>query len=229
MKNLVSLFVLMLLATLTAQAQQHFIVTPNPSDTTSTAAMSPAVAYAKIKNLTYNKYTIRWTRKIVMLSPNLETQICDPVQCWFSGVNTKTFTLDPHETSILYVNFAHLDDQEGCGVVHLNVRDENNPSDSLTARYYYNPTMCGVNVGTNNPFVQQVTLAPNPATEYFTVIHTPEVAVIRLLQMDGRELTSFNAVADQRYYIGNQPVGTYVLVFENAEGRMLGAKEIVKQ
>lgn len=229
MKNLVSLFALMLIAALSAQAQQHFIVTPNPSDTTSTADMSPAVAYAKIKNLTDNTYTVRWTRTIVMLSPNLETQVCDPVQCWFGGVNTKTFVLEPHEISSLYVNFAHLDDQEGCGVVHLNVRDENNPSDSLTARYYYNPLLCGVNVGTDNPFVQQVTLAPNPTTEYFTVKHTPEVAMIRLLQLDGRELANFQAVSDQRYYIGNQPNGTYVLVFENAAGRMLGAKEIVKQ
>ena len=114
--------------------------------------------------------------------------------------------------------------QAGSGIVHLKLTNLGNLSDTLTAVYIYNTLS-----GTQDFPAANVKLFPNPTTEFFTLANAEAVALMRLYTLDGREVARYIATANGTYSIANQPVGNYVLSFEDKNGQMFQALEIHKQ
>ncbi|MDX1912265.1 MAG: T9SS type A sorting domain-containing protein [Saprospiraceae bacterium] len=226
MKNLI--FTLLLVCGLAqlaaAQSPSAFEVTPNPSDTITTMDTYDSPAHGHIHNVSNAPITVRWERNIISLSPNIETAVCDPIQCWFPSVGTKTFTLNANEGGQMTVHFYNATGGAASGIVHVKLTNLGNPSDTLTAVYTWSTL-----TGTNDLPLANVKLFPNPTTEYFTLENADEVASMRLFTLDGREVARFNASPDHIYSIANQPLGNYVLSFEDKNGQLFQAVEIQKR
>src|SRR5689334_13012212 len=107
MKNLLPLllFTLGLIHGVNAQFQSAYHVGPNPCDTITTADTYDSPAHGEIKNISNSTIFIKWERNIISLTPNVETAVCDPVTCWFPGINSKTFQLEPDSFGQLTVHF----------------------------------------------------------------------------------------------------------------------------
>lgn len=212
-----------------AQFQSAYEVHPNPSDTVTTMDTYDSPAHGEIKNISDDTITITWVRKVISLSPNIETAVCDPVTCWFPHINTKTFQLAPDSFGQLTVHFYNLmydppPGQAGSGIVHLKLTNKDNAADSLTAVYTYSTLS-----GTNDLPKPNVKLFPNPTTDFFTLENAEAVGFMRLYTLDGREVARFVNDPSNTYSIANQPIGNYVLSFEDKNGQLFQAVELQKR
>ena len=230
MKNLLfTLFFALGLFQIAAAQSSAYKVTPNPSDTITTMDTYDSPAHGKVKNISATTVTVTWVRQIISITPNIETAVCDPNNCWFPGVSSKTFQLMPDSFGQLTVHFYNNSydpppGQAGSAIVHLKLTNVNNPADTMTAVYTYNTLS-----GTKDLPVANVKLFPNPATDFFTLENAEEVASMRLFTLDGREVARFEAAANGSYSIANQPAGNYVLSFEDKNGQLFQAVELYKR
>ncbi|MFN0034964.1 MAG: T9SS type A sorting domain-containing protein [Saprospiraceae bacterium] len=227
MKNLLStlFFALCLTQLASAQSLSTFEVTPNPSDTVTSADTYDSGAHGHIHNTTSNAIIVTWERTEVFLSPGVTTAVCDPNLCWADWIGSKTFGLDPNMGGQLTVHFYNSLLQASSGIVHLKLTNENNAADTMTAVYTYN----SFTSGTGELPAPNVRLFPNPTADFFTLENAAEVASLRLFTLDGREVARFAASPDNRYSIANQPVGNYVLSFEDKNGQLFQALELQKR
>lgn len=231
MKNLVFtlLSVFCLFQRADAQFQSAYHVWPNPSDTITTMDTYDSPAHGEIKNISNQTISIKWERHIISLTPNLETAVCDPVTCWFPHIDTKTFQLEPDSFGQLTVHFYNNGfdpppGQEGSGIVHLKLTNLGDAADSLTAVYTFNTLSA-----THELPEARVKLFPNPTADYFTLTNAEDVASMKLYALDGRVVARFERNANSTYSIANQPIGNYVLSFEDKNGQMFQAVEIHKK
>lgn len=231
MKNLLFtlFFALGLYQVANAQEQSAYHVHPNPSDTITTMDTYDSPAHGEIKNVSNGTITVKWERNEVFLSPNITTAVCDPVTCWFPGVSTKSFQLQKDSMGQLTVHFYNsmadpAPGQAGSGIVHLKLTNLDNAADTLTAIYTFSSL-----TATNELPAANVKLYPNPTTDFFTLTNAEEVASMRLFTIDGREVARFLHSSDNTYSIANQPVGNYVLSFEDKNGQLFQAVEIHKR
>lgn len=223
------LFAFGILSAVSAQVSSAYEVTPNPSDTITTADTYDSPAHGHIHNTSPNSISVKWERNEVFLSPNITTAVCDPIQCWFPGVSTKTFSLNPNEGGQLTVHFynAMFDPapgQAGSGIVHLKVTNLGNAADTMTVVYTYSTL-----TGTKDLPAANVKLFPNPSTDFFTLENAEAVASMRLFSLDGRVVARFDASSSNSYAIGHLPTGNYVLSFEDKNGNLFQAVEIQKR
>ncbi|MBN8678391.1 MAG: T9SS type A sorting domain-containing protein [Chitinophagales bacterium] len=212
-----------------AQFQSAYHVYPNPSDTITTSDTYDSPAHGEIENVSAAPVSIKWERNEVYLTPNVTTAVCDPVTCWFPGVSSKNFTLQPDSAGQLTVHFYNsgfdpAPGEAGSGIVHLKLTNLNNPADTLTAVYTYSTL-----TGTNDLPAPVVKLFPNPVTDYFTLENAEEVGSMRLFTIDGRMVARFEASSDNTYAIGHLPIGNYVLSFEDKDGNLFQAVELHKR
>lgn len=231
MKNLLFtlFFALSIIQIASAQFQSAYEVHPNPSDTITTMDTYDSPAHGEIKNMSNSTITIKWERHVIDTTVGISTAVCDPVTCWYPGVSSKTFQLEPDSSGQLTVHFynAMFDPapgQAGSGIVHLKLTNLDNAADSLTVVYTYNTL-----TATNELPAPKVKLFPNPITNFFTLTNADEVASMRLFTLDGREVARFLHSTENTYSIANHPVGTYVLSFEDKNGQLFQAVEIHKQ
>ena len=229
MKNLLFTFVFGLCLFPNVQGQSAYHVHPNPSDTVTTADTYDSAAHGKIKNVSNDTIKIKWVRHVISKTLNVETAVCDPVLCYFPGVSSKTFELEPDSSGQLTVHFYNNaydppPGQAGSGIVHLKLTNLGNAADSLTAVYTYNTL-----TATNDLPQPTVRLFPNPTTDFFTLENAEEVASMRLFTLDGREVARFINDAGNTYSIANQPIGNYVLSFEDKNGQLFQAVELQKR
>ena len=218
------LFALGLFQNASAQFQSAYHVYPNPSDTITTMDTYDSPAHGEIENISDDTIKITWVRSIISITPGIETAVCDPVTCWFSGVGSKTFALAPDSAGQLTVHFYNPTGQAASGIVHLKLTNLGDPADTLTAVYTFSTL-----TGTGDLPEANVKLFPNPTTDFFTLESADEVASMRLYALDGRVVARFERAANNTYQIGHLPAGNYVLSFEDKNGQLFQAVEIHKR
>ncbi len=212
-----------------AQNPSAFEVHPNPVDTMTTADTFDSPAKGKISNVSGDTVRLKWQRTQVFLSPGISTAVCDPVTCWDTIVSSKIFILGKDSSGQLTVHFYNqffdpAPGQPGSGIVRLKITNLDNAADTLTVLYTFNTITKTTELPAAN-----VKLFPNPTTDFFRLTNAEEVASMRLFTIDGREVARFVHSADNTYSIANQPVGNYVLSFEDKHGQLFQAVEIYKR
>lgn len=210
-------------------AQVNFTITPNPKVVTvpNPPTVTDVVAHAKIKNLTNEPRTFKWTRTVLDISPDCKTQICDRNYCYLASVSTKQFTMLAQEDSTLDVHLVSNDPVVPalcCAIVHLKVEEVGNPDNALTGIYIFE----GCTSGTTTVGGASMRLFPNPAADFFALENAENVAAIRVFSMDGRVVKEFEAVPGSRYPIADLPAGSYILSLQNPQNEVVGALELKK-
>ncbi|MFN0034965.1 MAG: T9SS type A sorting domain-containing protein [Saprospiraceae bacterium] len=207
-----------------AQAPSAYAVYPNPSDTVTALDIETSTAFAQIKNLSTDSIFVKWARNVIYVSPNVGTAVCDPDRCWYTSTQTNTFGMAGNSVGNLYVSFLHPINQAASGIVHLKLSNQNNAADTLMAVYSFSTL-----TGTGELPTPNVRLFPNPTADFFTLENAQDVASMRLFTLDGREVARFVTSPGNTYSIANQPVGNYVLSFEDKNGQLFQALELNKR
>lgn len=225
MKYLSALLLAAFFLPLALSAQTTFSLNPNPSFITATPEDFDVAAKSIIRNTSMVDDSILWVRTEVQLPEGFFTAVCDPIQCYFPGVSSKTFLLKPNQTGPMDVHFYNPNMTTGTGIVHLLVTNLRVPNDTVTGVYIYNTIS-----GTDDPLpTAQVRLFPNPVVEGFSLDHADDVAAVQVFSLTAGLVASFNPSADQHYSIADQPAGHYIVALIASNGKAFQAIEINKQ
>jgi hypothetical protein len=60
---------------------------------------------------------------------------------------------------------------------------------------------------------------PNPAVDYIQISFNPTIRQVRLFNLAGRNVRTYNYMADEQYFVGDLPKGMYLI-------QMIGEKNV---
>jgi hypothetical protein len=224
MKNLL-LLAFSLFAT-ASFAQATFSMNPDTASVTVDIYETDIEAHNEMTNLTSSSRQIKWERTIISMDPDtLQTQVCDPIACFASWVDTHTFTLEANATIPMIVHLLKKLEQDASAIVQLKITDLAAPDNPQFSYYIFNSESSSTD---DLLPAANVKLFPNPVTEYFTLENAEEVARIRVFATDGRRVAEFAPLAGQQYSIADQPAGNYVVALESKSGQVFQAISIRK-
>lgn len=67
--------------------------------------------------------------------------------------------------------------------------------------------------------VVELQVYPNPAVDYIQVSFNPTIRQVRMFNLAGRNVRTYNYMADEQYYVGDLPKGMYLV-------QMIGEKNV---
>lgn len=185
------------------------------------------VAHNYIKNTATTSKTYKWTREVIEIAPNCISYICDPKACYLPQVGTKTFTLPAQTKGTLDAHLKNNDPAKMCcALVKLHLEEVNVPTNFADVFYYFND--CSIVLDESEATALNLKIYPNPVQDFFTLENAEEVATLRVMSRDGREVKTFAADASQKYEITDLPAGQYFVVIYGKTGKALRAIEIIK-
>jgi hypothetical protein len=229
MKRIVLLFSACIAFAGAALSQATFQMIPPTVSTSVHDTIVDAEGHNIIKNLTNTTKTIRWTRTVICNDPDTtKSQICDPNLCYLPQVSTKTFTLEGNTQKPMVVHFLKSYGVPGSAIIALKFEVVGTPSDSTTAFYLFNN--CAAATNTQDVMPQaSVKVFPNPTTDVFTLVNDEQVDQIRVYNMNGQTVASFQAIPGSVYSLRDQPVGTYIVGLYDRLGRVFQATEVIRK
>lgn len=87
-----------------------------------------------ITNTTDEDISITWLRSNIQQPNAWSNEVCDPVQCWSSTVNSKSFILAANSRDTIVVHF-YPHGQAGTGSIDLSVYKTDDPSTIQVYKY----------------------------------------------------------------------------------------------
>jgi hypothetical protein len=209
-------------------AQASFQLLPQSVTTTVHDTIIDAEGHNNIKNNDGTAKTIRWTRSVICYNPTtLTSQICDPNLCYLPHVSTKTFNLPANATLPMVVHFLKPYGTYGAAIIALKFQNVANPADTLTSIYIFNS--CATTSVDDQLPQATVKFFPNPTTDFFTLVGDEAVETIKVYNMSGQEVSTFQAIPGTVYSLNGKPAGTYIIGLFDNKGRVFQASELVKQ
>jgi hypothetical protein len=209
----------------TAYGQVPFTVTPDSLWVSGPVTTSDVEAESIVHNTSGSGINLKWERININMPAGMHTMICDPNNCWFQTVSSKTFTLNAGQSGSMIVHFINEDSLPHDAIVHIKYTNTNNANQSITGIYVYHSETTGTHEQLPAPTVK---LFPNPVVESFTLEHADAVSYIQVFSIDGREVANFQAVPGHNYSLNGQAAGTYIIGLQNKDGRTFQAIELVK-
>ena len=152
--------------------------------------------------------------------------ICDKAQCWPFDQSVHTLTLNPGETSEIYVDMSALPTAaDGTSTVTVTVKE--GATTIGTMQYNFTSWPNSIKDVDNNPLVN---MFPNPASSYvnFTVLDS-RVAQVFITNVVGKKIMSYdlhNVGNTVRLSLDNVADGIYMVQLADAKGQVLGVKRL---
>lgn len=228
MKNF--LFTLVLLSAgsiaLNAQSTPEFKFHPDTVRLHPLPTSPDSAADADIISLINSDIVIKWQRYQYFMTQGCATKVCDLNACYGENTSTKQFTLPAGDTALISVHFVNNTGAHGQGLVRLDMWNIDIPDVIVPVYYLFNITeSTGTNEGVRVP---EVKVFPNPVAESFSV-QQENISRIRMMDMDGRELTAWTAPGGGRFSIAGYAPGMYVLIMEDDRGQAVGVAQLQKK
>lgn len=206
-----------LFAQVTLEPQQIVVTEVSPDST-------QAIGYGRVKNNADETRTYRWVRTIRSISEGWETAVCDTNLCYLPYVDSMEFELSAQLEANMNV-YVYPNDLEGSAVVEVKVVDVANPEVSASAVYYFNASPSSTRKRERHKNLQ---VYPNPTRNIFQVTNSEAVGKVVLFNLLGRELKSFSYIPGDLYRMDNLPKGTYLVQFQDRDGRILVTRVLNK-
>jgi Secretion system C-terminal sorting domain len=156
-----------------------------------------------------------------MLTQGCQTQVCDLNACYSASTSSKTFVLAPSYVGPISVHLINNTGQTCQAAIRLDMWNEATPDVVTPSFFFFNSS-----VSTQDVFrLDEIKVYPNPATEYF-VVDNDQVARVRLMSLDGREVAQFNTQQSRQCSVVGQEKGIYTLLMEDSEGKAIGIAQL---
>ena len=174
-----------------------------------------------------------WLRDESNLVDGWVSSVCDKTMCWFSTVGSKSFELEPGETSIM--DF-HLQPRDICGEGYglITLTDDNDANNSIELRYDIKANTldgsdCQFTSSTHSFKLDFVTVYPNPANNFFTLTDVPaDLEIINVYNILGNKVKSYSALQGNNYNVSDLSKGLYLVNLTNAKGENLNTIKLHK-
>jgi hypothetical protein len=174
---------------------------------------------------------ILWSRVVESAPAGWLTWICDKNLCYLPTANacspTKPNILAPGEKMDfqIHVNPGNV---EGCTPYDITFLDYENPEVVIGQA---SGEVCISNtVSTKgNPSQSNLTVFPNPTSDYFQVTETPGLKTIELFNIVGNKVRSFDALPNKQYAVGDLTDGIYLVRMMTSTGKIIKTIRLSKR
>jgi hypothetical protein len=217
-----TLVVAFMLSAVAVSAQQ-FEFTPDTIYAYPDASIPDAPADVDIHNLLAVDQTIRWQRNVLFITPGCATKVCDLIACYPENFSTREFVLPASAQGLISVHLVNPTANPASAAVRLDMWNVDDPSVIIPAYFIFNVTTSLAEAVR----VEKIHTFPNPTTNYFQ-IENDEVARIRVVNMDGRDVSRLNAVSQNQFDVTELTAGNYTLLMEDASGKIIGISQLTK-
>jgi hypothetical protein len=197
--------------------------------------------HISVTNNTNEVINLKWVREVVDCQTEWKTQICDNIQCYSNIVSSNIdptiqldipYTLNPGETDPdFYVKFSPTG-VAGCCTVKVNFSKVENPDSILataTFKMSINQPNCFALSTEEADAVAAIQAYPNPSLGTFALTENPLVRQVRVFNVLGEQVASFQHSNGHTHDISALPDGLYVLGLLNAQGELLKSVRLTRQ
>ncbi len=226
MKKSLFLGAFLLLGTISWSQVAEFEFAPHDSISIELAApamLTEAVADLEIHSLQTSDITVKWQRNVLMLTQGCGTKVCDLNACYPESFSTKTFVLGAGVTGPISLHFVNPAGMFCQSVVRLDMWNVDFPDVVVAGWFIYNFGSSSVDGGEVIPSAK---IFPNPTADYFSIEHVEGMKMVRLFDLTGREVASYNGESTQTFRLDNQTAGQYVVMVQNEAGNTIAVAQL---
>lgn len=187
----------------------------------------------KVTNISPNTLFIKWRQNLWDQPFEWQTEISDKDNYYFTNVNGYTeneyvmpLELKPRESFYLSVH-VYPNGRAGTATYTFDIVDAKHPDKVIeTITYYANIKQPKEEAISD---IKKVKIYPNPASSYFEI--TPNILVykVKLYNIFGQFITTFNVTDGTKYDISTLPDGQYFLKLLDNNGKQLKTSYLFKQ
>lgn len=217
----------MLVGYLGAQAQLNLDITefelhlPNPNPATLESILETPVVHTGS-----TQDTFVFKRTTYEITQGLATSVCVGISCYPPGNSGTWFKLTAGQNTTLSVhlwNYTQIQDPKA--LVRVRFHRQHFEADSASIWFRFGDVQI---LGAKEPALAQVSVFPNPTTDFFSLNNVDDVQAIHLFTFEGRKVSRIEANFANQYDISDLAAGKYVLALENTEGQIFGVAELQK-
>ena len=206
---------------LSAQVAPDFEFLPDSVSIMVPATVQDSAADVEIHSNVSTDISVKWQRNTLMITPGCQTQVCDLNACYGAGFSTKTFPLGANQEGPISIHLINNTGSMCQAVIRLDMWNVDVPDVVVPAYFVFNATS-----SINDLFrLEEVKIFPNPTSDYFT-IQNDNVARVRMMTLDAREVANFNAEQTKTFALNGQTPGMYVLLMEDKAGKAIGVAQL---
>ncbi len=167
------------------------------------------VAHSMISNLSDTIKVFRWVRIVESISMGWQSAICDINACYNTNIDSTPsdfyLKLQPGDSSILDVHIRP-GGIEGSARVLVRVEEVGNSENFTEGTYLFNET-----TPVREATIPDVTLYPNPVTDYFQLTSYDQVAKVMIYNLAGSLIQQFSAYPNEKFDVVGQQRGMYLV------------------
>ncbi|MEO5905499.1 MAG: T9SS type A sorting domain-containing protein [Saprospiraceae bacterium] len=198
-----------------------FVMTGNPNQT-------DVVFHILVSNTSNQTINLFWSKRMTNHPAEWFSWICDKTTCYTPNFNScpldrpntlgggESFDISVHMNPVLV---------EGSGDYELNIIDEGgNVLYTIEGEILISNT-----TAINEAGSAELSVFPNPTTDFFQVNGTPGLKSIELFNIIGNKVRLFNAAPQKQYYVGDLNDGIYLVRMVSANNKVLKTIRLSKR
>ena len=201
-----------------------FVLTGNPSN-------NDVNLHIEVTNHSSFDAYILWSRTVESAPPGWLTWICDKNLCYLPTANacspSKPNILAPGEKMDLqiHVNPGAVEGSTPYDITFMDYEDPTIILGQVDGEVVISNTVSTKNNGTQS----NLTVYPNPTTDYFQVSETPGLKYIELFNIVGNKVRSYDALPQKQYAVGDLTDGIYLVRLVTSTGKIIKTIRLSKR
>lgn len=176
------------------------------------------IAKAMVTNESTEKKLILWQRNVLSLTEGWGTAFCDKNICYDPSIEAFEFELEAGESGTVNV-YGYPGGLDGRAKVELTLTDSADSTNTVSATYDIRSE--GVVTSTKNISRPDIKIYPNPTAQYISITDATDVDKLIVYNIVGRPVKTFKATYENQYYVGQLPIGMYLVRVVNKREQTL--------
>jgi hypothetical protein len=231
MKRLILCFFLFQVFAVGLWAQASLTITPANFSMTGHPSSNDVSFHIEVKNNSNFDAFILWTRVVESAPAGWLTWICDKNLCYLPTADACSPAmpniLAPGEKMDfqIHVNPAAIEGTTPYEIVFMDYEDPTIILGKATGQVTISNT-----VSTKNNIAQSnLSVYPNPTSDYFQVSETPGLKYIELFNIVGNKVRSFDAYPQKQYAVSDLTEGIYLVRLLTSSGKVIKTIRLSKK
>jgi type IX secretion system substrate protein len=231
MKRLLLCFFLIQVFAIGLSAQASLSITPGTFSLTGHPSNNDVNIHIEVKNNSNFDAFVLWSREVESPPQGWLTWICDKNLCYLPIADAcspaKPNILAPGEKMDfqIHVNPGSI---EGCTPYDITFTDYEDPT--IILGHATGEVCISSTVSTkNNPSQSNLSVFPNPTSDYFQVSETPGLKYIELFNIVGNKVRSYDALPQKQYAVNDLTDGIYLVRLMTSTGKIIKTIRLSKR
>lgn len=217
------------LVSLSLQAQITATLEPNPASAKVDVSEFQSIAYATLTNTSEtDTLRVKWAMNQISITDGWSSSVCDNNKCYGpetpESPENRPVILPPGESSNLDV-YIYPDEKDGAAEVEVLVTNLADSTLTLLGSYVFDTSTSTSDIFT----AKEIKIYPNPSSSSFQIKNDANVRKIKVYNIIGKEISSYNHIRGSAYDISGYQKGIYIIRLFDKSEQMLNVLRLNKK